>query len=445
MDRAAPNIVVLIADDLGKSSLGCYGDPHVRTPHLDRLARAGMRFERAYVTSPQCSPSRSSLVTSRTPHAIGTSRLHAELRREVPTILEGLRNRGYFTGAFRKHHLGAELQQRFDLYGDDDTPFAAFFDRRPTQQPFFLWVGFHDPHRDLYTNYEPIRGRVPHPHDPAKVVVPPFLPDTPAMRADLALHYDAISRLDTDCGVILRLLEQRGIAENTMVVFVSDHGMPYPRAKATLYDAGVNVPLLVRWPGRVASGSVNAELISTLDLPATWLDVAGAPPLPAMEGRSLVDLLTGVTHTSRDFVFTERNWHDTWEPARGVVSRTHALICNYRPEVSYRGSLDHESAPPWSIFEAEHAAGRLRPELGALLRSPRPSVELYDLACDPAQFRNLATEPAMAPLKAELLGALDLWMRETNDFLPPPATFPEIRHNVIITLERVLDGPLAKR
>lgn len=440
-----PNIVVLIADDMCKFSLGCYGDRHVRTPNLDRLAADGLRAERAYVTAPQCSPSRSSLFTGRTPHATGTSRLHAPLRNEVPTIVEPLRERGYYTGVLRKHHLGDDFRRRFDFAGDRDTPPEDFFRSRPPQRPFFLWVGFNDPHRDLYTNYEHIRGQIVPPHDPAHVTVPPFLPDTPAVRADLALHYDAVHRLDRDCGEVLRLLDESGQAGNTIVVFLSDHGMPYPRAKATLYEAGINVPLIARWPGQIAPGRVTSELISSVDLAATWLDVAGQPALPAMEGRSLVPLFTGQPHEERRYVFAERNWHDTWEPTRAIVSQRYALICNCRPEVSYRGSLDHVSAPVWKILEAEHEAGRLPATLAEMFRSPRPVIELYDLAADPHELSNLAGLPSLSAISDTLLAELDRWMRTTNDFLPPPASFPEIRQEGTLTMARMLDGPLPKR
>ncbi|MBP8256019.1 MAG: sulfatase [Opitutaceae bacterium] len=440
-----PNIVVLIADDLSRFSLGCYGDPHVRTPSIDRLAAQGMRFQRAYATAPQCSPSRSSLFTGRTPHATGTSRLHAPLPNDVPTVLEPLRERGYFTGVFRKHHLGDAFARRFDLVGGNDTPTAEFFRRAPSDRPFFLWVGFNDPHRDLYTNYEHIRGKVIPPHDPAKVTVPPFLPDTPAIREDLALHYDAIHRLDLDCGRVLQQLEDSGRAEDTLVVFLSDHGMPYPRAKATLYEAGINVPLIMRWPGHISPGRVTSELVSSVDLPATWLDAAHQPALHAMEGRSLLPLLAGRPHDPRRFVYAERNWHDTWEPTRAIISKDHALICNCRPEVSYRGSLDHVSAPVWKSLEAEHEAGRLPPALAAMFCSPRPPIELYDLAHDPDELVNLANDPAHEPVADTLLLELDRWMRDTSDFLPPPASFPEIRQPGKLTMSRMLDGPLPKR
>ncbi|MFB3828640.1 MAG: sulfatase [Bryobacteraceae bacterium] len=415
-----PNIVVLVADDLSRGTLGCYGDPVVRTPRIDRLAAEGMRFERAYVTSPQCSPSRSSVFTGRAPHATGMSRLHAPLRSDVPDVVARLEARGYFCGAYRKHHMGEEFARRLDFYGSAQEKFETFFDRAPQGRPFFLWMGFTDPHRPYR------RGIIENPHDPARMRIPEFLPDTPVVREDLALHYDAITRLDSDCGRVLDILEKRGLAENTLVAFFGDNGMPFPRAKASLYQPGVNVPLLVRWPGRVKPGSVSRELVSTVDLPATWLEAAGAESIPRAEGRSIAKLLEGAPHEPRRYVFTERNWHDTWDPARGVVSDRYALIANFRPEASYRGTLDHIWAPwsrgggpCWDEIVKERKAGRLNPALERLFAKPRPLYELYDLESDPGEFRNLAEDQGAGSVLRELQKALSAWMEDTNDFLPP--------------------------
>jgi arylsulfatase A-like enzyme len=424
-----PNILFIISDDHSAAYLGCYGDPHIRTPHLDRLAASGIRFDRAYVVSPQCSPSRTALMSGRTPHAVGGSRLHATYRPELPGVVDALQSRGYFTGAFRKVHLGAAFEKRFDHYGG----LAEFFGKSPASRPFFLWAGFTEPHRP----YGP--KTAPRLHDPAKVRVPPFLPDTAAVREDLAFYYDSIAKLDAQCGELLDLLERKGLSGNTAVFFMGDNGMPYPRAKATLYQPGICVPLLVRWPGRVKPGAVSRELVSSLDLPATWLDIAGAKPLSAMEGQSLLPVMDGRPHPAREFVFTERNWHDTWDPMRGVISQRYSLIVNYRPEVSYRGSLDHVNGPEWNnqagfrvwnSIAAEHKAGRLRPELSrSLFGKPRSLYELYDLQNDPAELRNLAEDPAHQETLARMRAALTRWMNETNDFLPPPNALPPLAGN----------------
>ena len=410
--QPAPNVLILIADDMDPD-LGCYGHPAIHTPNLDRLAAAGVRFSQAFVTSPQCSPSRSSMFTGRYPHANGCSRLHAPLPVRESSLVELLGGRGYYTGAFRKHHLGSQFQGRFDFYGDARQPWNAFFDRVRRRRPFFLWVGFTDPHRPYQ------KGAFSPAHEPARVVVPKYLPDTPAVREDLALYYDEIARMDKECGDLLGELEKRGLAENTLVFFTADNGKPFPRAKCSLYDPGTRVPLLVRWPGKIQPG-VDPDLISLIDLAPTILEAASLPAPSTFQSRSFLPALLGRSQQRSRYVFAERNWHDNLDLIRSVRSERYKLIQNYRPELPYRPSLDLENSPTWSSYLEEAGQGRLPQKLRALLEPKRPEVELYDLKNDPDELENLAEQPAHRMLVEELQQALSAWMHETNDFLPPP-------------------------
>ncbi len=409
-----PNILILIADDLG-TDLGCYGNPAVRTPNLDRLSTESLRFSHAFVTSPQCSPSRSSMFTGRYPHANGCSRLHAPLPARETSIVELLRGGGYYTGAFRKHHLGPEFQKRLDFYGDARTPWTAFFDRVPRNSPFFLWAGFTDPHRPYQ------KGAFTPPHDPAQVVVPKYLPDTPIVREDIALYYDETARMDKESGDVLAELDRRGMARNTLVFFTSDNGMPFPRAKCTLYDSGTRVPLMARWPGKIQPG-VRDDLITLVDLAPTVLEAASVRPekAPEFQSRSFLPALLGQPYPQREFIFTERNWHDHLDLIRAVRTERYRLIQNYRPEVAYRPSRDLENSPTWASYLEEAKHGRLPEKLRGLLAPRRPEVELYDLKNDPDEMQNLAGDPARAGLIEELQQKLSVWMQETNDFLAPP-------------------------
>ncbi len=418
-NRRPPNILFLISDDHSAADLGCYGNSAVRTPNLDRLATQGTRFTRAFVTSPQCSPSRSSIYAGQWAHTIGTSRLHAPVRSHVPTIIDLLKGRDYFTGIYRKHHLGGEFEKRLDFYGGPKEPFQSFFDRLPRGKPFFLQIGFTDPHRPYQ------KGAVSPPHDPQQVRVPAFLPDSPAVREDLALYYDEISRMDSEAGQALELLERRGLAGDTLVLFTGDNGMPFPRAKCSLYDSGIRVPLLVRWPGRVRPGTVSEELVSLIDLPETWLEAVGAPVPPIMRGRSLLALLEGRGEPARETVFAERNWHDNLDLIRCVRTRRYKLIQNFQPEKPYRPSLDLEGSPSWQSYLALGKSGRLSAVHRQLLAPRRPEVELYDLEKDPDEFRNLAGEASHAETVRRLQETLSEWMQATNDFLPPAiGSFP---------------------
>lgn len=415
-----PNIVFLISDDHSAPDLGCFGNTVVRTPSLDRMAREGMRFERCFVTSPQCSPNRSSILTGCAPHTTATSRLHTPMPDWEPTFLEPLKKAGYFAGAFRKVHQGPSFDRRWDYYGTAQTPFEEFFTRRPKDRPFFLHVGFTDPHRPY------AGGAVTPPHDPAAVTVPRFLPDTPTVRQDLAHYHDEISRMDSECGRLFDLLRQYGLAGNTLVMFTGDNGMPFPRAKGTCYDPGIHVPLLAWWPGRIQAGSVTPELIAHVDLPVTWLDVAGIAKPAKMQGRSFRALLTGSgPYQPNDTVFSERNWHDNFDPIRAVRTDRYKLIFNAAPHFPYRPAWDLADSPAWQSIQEEGRRGRLSEGQRQMLAPSRPVLELYDLASDSAEFHNLATSPSHAPILGDLKMRLSRWMHDTLDFLPPGMSRPE--------------------
>lgn len=414
-----PNIVFLISDDHTAADLGCYGNAHVRTPNLDKLAADGVRFAKCFVSSPQCSPNRSSLFTGCAPHTTSTSRLHTPMPPWEPTFLEQLKERGYFTGGFRKVHQGNEFNSRFDFYSaNKNTRFEAYFDKLPAGQPFFLHVGFTDPHRP-YT-----KGAATPPHDPAKVRLPPFLPDSPEVREDLALYHDFISRMDSECGTLLRLLEARGLTGNTVVFFTGDNGMPFPGAKGTCYDPGIHVPLIVKWPGVTKPGTVKHELIGHVDLPATWVEIAGASVSRKMQGKSMLGLLRGGQYQAREAVFSERNWHDNFDPIRAVRTERYKLIFNAAPHFPYRPAWDLEGSPSWRSYQDMSRRGALRPHHLRLLQPARATVEMYDLANDPDEFNNIAADPAHAAAKQDLLKRLSDWMHQTYDYLPPAFAGP---------------------
>ncbi len=399
-----PNILFLISDDHSAGDLGATGNRSIRTPALDRLAAEGAVFTAAYAVSPQCSPSRAAIATGRSPHATGTSRLHATLRPEHDTVIDMLKRGGYHVAAFRKVHLGEPFQSHWDRYAGDEVPLSAFFRDRPRDRPFFLWVGFHDPHR-------PYEG---HPPAPPGIQVPAFLPDTPGVRGDLADYQAEIERMDGEVAELLGLVEGEGLAGSTLVVFAGDNGMPFPGAKGSLYDGGVHVPLLARWPGHIAPGSVRDDVVSLLDLAPTWLEAAGLAKGPLMEGRSLL-----AAPPAPRAVFFERNWHDNLDLVRAVRRDRYLLLHNFRPEIPYRPTDDLAESPSWKAIEALHRQKRLAPALERrYFAVPRPAVELYDLEADP--LRDLAADPARAGEVRSLEEALSAWMVATNDFLPPP-------------------------
>lgn len=411
--KDAPNIVFLLSDDQSRPDMGCYGNPAIHTPNLDQLAAEGMRFNRAYVTASSCSPSRGSIFTGRSPHATGSSKLHVWVLPEIANLLDTLKEHGYYIGGYRKLHQD-NYENRFDFFGDDDVPLSRFFEERPKEKPFFLWFGSDEPHRP----YGP--GRFDPPHDPAEVIVPDFLPDTPEVRQDIAWYYDQMGVFDNDCGIILDMIEKHGLTDNTMVVVGSDNGMPFARAKATVYEAGMNVPLLVKWPGKTEPGRVTDELVSYMDLMPTWLEAAGIESPDYIEGRSIVSLLKGEDYTSTDYIYGGRNWHDNWVPARTVIGKRYKLIQNYRPSVGYLPSLDIQESPSYRVITEMKERGRLSGHLTWYENTETPQQELYDLENDPGEWNNLAGDPAHAEILDELESALSEWIDNTRDFLPPP-------------------------
>jgi arylsulfatase A-like enzyme len=448
-----PNILLVLSDDHSAPHVGCYGNPDIRTPNLDRLASQGMRFDRAYVACPQCVPSRAAIMTGRSPVRIAMTRFSAPLPADVKTYPEHLRAAGYFTGvAGRTYHLDGpdnarlpeETRRVFEEHGLRTFPkrldyvktsgnrdqmlqqYVDFLDLAPKDRPFFLQLCFGDPHRPLDRN------AIADPHDPAKLKLPAHYPDTPLVREDFARYYDEISRFDDSIGRVLAVLDERGLAGNTIVAMMGDNGASQLRGKGTLYEFGIHVPLIVRWPGKVKAQSAASELISGEDLAPTFLEAAGLPAPEEMSGRSFLKLLRGEPFEGRRYVFSERGAHgqglpnasNAFDLGRCVVTRTHKLIYNALWQIPY-APVDFNGEAFWKELRAMSEAGKLSEEMSRVYFSPtRPMFELYDLANDPREFNNLIGRPEAAAIERELKSALQEWMILQRDYLPLPIVGP---------------------
>lgn len=424
-----PNILLAIADDWSWPHAGAYGDPAVRTPTFDRLAREGMLFSHAYVAAPSCTPSRAAILTGQFPHRLEEgSQLWGFLpaRFDVyPQLLNGV---GYYAGSTRKGWGPGQLApagRTEDPAGRKYPDFKTFFEARPGGAPFVFWFGSQDPHRP-YDAGAGARAGI----DPAKVAVPAFLPDTPEVRSDIADYLFEVERFDRELGEMLALLEAAGELDRTLVVMTSDNGMPFPRAKATVYDGGTRVPLVVRWPGQVRAGEVSDALVSLVDLAPTFLDVVGLPPHKDMSGRSLRRVWQGEADTARDAVFLERERHanvrrgDLSFPVRAIRTREHLYIRNFRPDrwpagdpemyVAVGPFGDIDDGPSKQVLLTQRDVPAIRPFF-KLATAVRPAEELYVLDTDPDQLTNVAGLPAHAKLQAALRERLLQWMRETAD------------------------------
>jgi arylsulfatase A-like enzyme len=407
-----PNILVLIADDAGARHFGCYGNRVIRTPNIDRLASQGLTCDKAMLTTSQCSPSRISILTGRYPHATGAEDLHMPLPAGQRTVAGWLRDAGYFTGHLGKAHEGPDSDRQFGWYDKDLDTFKEFFDAAGSK-PFFLWIAFHDPHRP----YE--AGAVAAPHDPKTIEMPPYMADTPETRADLARYYDEIGRMDASIGRILALLDDRGRAQDTLVVFLSDNGAPFPREKGTVYDAGVRTPLVFRWPGVVPSGVRSNALMSVIDLAPTILELAGIPASDAMQGQSIAaGLRDPAAMRPRTAAFSERNWHDCDEHIRSVRTARYRLVHNAYVELPFCSPADVSASPSWRDLYALKESGRLAESQRSLFDAPRPEIEFYDTEWDPFELDNLAARPEHQARIAEHFALLQEWRRSTGDFPP---------------------------
>jgi arylsulfatase A-like enzyme len=415
-ESTRPNILVLVADDAGWDDSTAYGNPRIRTPNIQRMANTGVTFTRAFVTSPQCSPSRASILSGLYPHQTGAEDLHEPIPPEVTILPTYLRREGYLTGNMLKQHIGRAASRQFDWYSARLGRFEAFLNLAD-DRPFFLWVGFMDPHRPYY------RGAVHEPHDPGKVRVPAHLADTPGTRREIARYYDEISRMDAWIGRYLDILEERGLRENTIVVFLSDNGAPFPRAKGSLYDTGIRTPYIWSWPAEIEAGRRYQGLASTIDLAPTLLDAAGAEVPDHMEGQSVLGALKGTEEkpaAGRKAVFAQRNWHGTDDHIRAVRTENYKLIINMYNEEPFGLPPDVAQSRSWHALLDRREEGHLSPLQRLSFEVPRPEVEFYDLRRDPHEYNNRAWNEDYADAQQRLFRELDQWMADTNDFPPGP-------------------------
>ena len=437
------NILLIVAEDMGQQ-VGCYGDDTVPTPYLDRLASEGVLFENSYVTQASCSPSRSSIFTGLYPHQngqLGLAHRGYRMHRGIPTLTALLKKLGYRTGVIGKIHVAPESDIPFDFDARDhhkgDTrdvrkyaEVSEQFISTSADRPFFLMANFGDAHKVGSRYPVQVMGLPEHPVGPDDIRMFPEHGeiDTPEVREEVAGYYNAVQRVDVGVGLLLDVLEKTGKAENTLVIFIGDHGPPISRGKTTTYEFGLKIPFLVRWPGRARPGVRQQALISTVDILPTCLTAAlGATPRP-MAGRSLAPLLGGETDGWRQTLCAEWTTHGPgFTPQRCIRDERYKLILNLRldqpkPGLGVDGSKVRNAIqdPKWAGTEAKGVFD--------LLEHPVP-VELYDLEKDPIEYHNLADDPAYQGVKDRLMQQLQAWREETHDPLLDPAYFEAIKQH----------------
>lgn len=431
--ESRPNIIVFVADDAG-CDFGCYGNPYIQTPNIDKLAKNGIQFNKAYNTCPQSSPSRISMMTGMFAHTLGVEDLGEEIDENTKMIPSYLKEVGYYTGAMLKTHWGDNGTKQFDFYyGGKKELYAESYMTRSNRfyskyneflsnakdNPFFLWVGFIDPHRKYK---EPSTDKV---HSSKNVLLPATEIDAPETRQDIADYYDEIHRLDQHIGFMLKTLEEQGKLENTVVIFLSDNGLPFMRGKGFLYDLGIRSPFIVSWPKKIEKGVKHENgLISFIDICPTIVDLAGAKENDNFYGKSIKPILLNHNLKGRDEIFAERNYHVADEYERTIRTEKFKLILNGYPNIPAT-VIDPNICPYWYDLINAKRNGKLTTEQSLFFEFPRPSVELYDLEKDPNEYNNLAYYPEYLDVERKLMQKLRQWQRQTKDTNPNDKVKPD--------------------
>lgn len=445
------NVVLVHCHDLGQH-LGCYG-ADVESPNLDQLAGDGVRMENSFCTAPHCSPSRSSMMTGAYPHEnglMGLAHMGWELDNDWMTLPKYLQEAGYSTHLLGFQHEVPENPERLGYdHVDTETRRALelvdvveeFFESAADDaagdtadgdpaEPFFVSIGLEEPHRPFRRDYLP--KEIYDEPDPETVSLDdfPYLPDEPGVREDAANLQSLITEtLDPAIGKYRDALEEAGLAEDTLFVFTTDHGLAMPRAKGTCYDPGIETALLFHQPGVVEGGAVHDELVSNVDLMPTLLDLLGLKPPTDVAGRSFAPLLRGDAYEPRERVFGEMTWHDRYNPIRAIRTERFKYVRNFSVLPKVFVPMDVTPTPAGRAVHEEFYVEQ------------RPTEELYDLERDPHELENLASDrapfetvaeasdpnPEYVDTLARLHDELQEWMDATDDpLLDGPVAYPTV-------------------
>jgi len=428
--ESRPNIVFMIADDWSYPHAGIYGDQTVRTPIFDDLAQEGALFENAYCAAPSCAPSRASILLGRYPHQMESAgTLWSVIPNKFPNWVSLLKEAGYHSGKSRKGWAPGDFiagGYEHNPAGKDYTDFNAFLKDKKKGQPFSYWFGSQDPHRVYETNAGVKTGM-----DPNTVQVPAFLPDLPCVRNDIMDYYYEVERFDRESGNIIATLEKQGLLENTIIVMTSDNGMPFPRAKATLYDYGTRMPLAIYWKGHIEGGQRISEFMNFVDFGPTFLEAAGVEIPREFAGNSLLELFRPEGERSdRSKVFLERERHanvrkgDLSYPVRGIRTKDFLYLKNFEPDrwpagdpnahisVGQYGDVDN-SISKFLIMQMEEKPSDK--DYFQLAFEKRPAEEFYVLADDPYNLKNEVRNMKYNEELRQLRSELKRWMAQTND------------------------------
>lgn len=440
------NVLLLISDDHGIDQLGCYGNSKINTPNLDKMAGEGVRFTNAFAVAASCSASRGSIFSGLYPHQNGQfghqhNWHHFSYHNWVQSLPLLLKKNGYKTGCVGKLHVAPDDQLPFDyrvfskdVKGNRDVLVmaekAGEFFNQDKDEPFFLLMGYSDPHRSAsgmssMKNVENFSGFgndveysniTPKLYDPANVTVPEFLPDTPEVRLELADQYQSIDRLDKGIGKVIENLRKSGRYNDTLIIYISDNGIPFPGAKTNIYDSGVHLPMIINSPQIIKEGKVNQAMISFVDLLPTilaWTESSG--PEYELPGRSFLPILSENNPSGWDEVYHSHTFHEItmYYPMRAIRTKKYRYIQNIYPELEYPFATDLFISKTWQGILKRKPEKMGKRNLKTFLK--RPAEELYDLAKDPVEANNLIDDANYKEVLSDLRNRLNAMRNETDD------------------------------
>ena len=411
---ARPNLLFIMADDCTFRDIGCYGG-QAHTPHIDRLATQGMRLTRCFQAAPMCSPTRHNIYTGLYPVRSGAYPNHAFAKPGTRSVVHYLKPHGYRVALSGKTHIAPRSVFPFEYSGKKNPDFDAIdtlmAQARSGGTRFCLFACSNEPHSPWNKGD---RSR----YDPAKVKLPSYFVDTPETRKKMVAYLAEVTYFDGQVGRCLELLEKHGLAENTLVLVVSEQGSSFPFGKWTCYDTGLQSACIARWPGQIKPGTISDAMIEYVDVLPTFLDAAGITPPKELDGRSFLPVLRGKRDSHKQYVFglmTTRgiiNGSDHFG-IRSVRSDRYKLIVNLTPDVPFRNVCMKSSI--FQSWEAKARGGDKDAREKVRRYRQRPAEELYDITADPHEWQNLAGDPKLAGVKARLKAQLQRWMQDQGD------------------------------
>ncbi|MDW7692182.1 sulfatase [Flammeovirgaceae bacterium SG7u.111] len=395
-----PNILWINGDDLG-AELGCYGNKDVKTPNMDRLAKEGRRFAHAYANAPICSSSRSSMITGMYPTSINCLNHRTVDMRELPEgvqpITSYFQQAGYFCTNGKGGNLSKMGKKDFNFLGDDIFD-GTDWTQRKDGQPFFAQVQIHFPHRTFARDEE-------NPVNPDEVTFPSCYPDHPLLRADWAMYLESVQHCDKVVGMVLDKLEKEGLLENTIIFMFGDHGRPHLRDKQFLYEGGLRIPLIIRYPKSIEAGKVDEQLVSLVDVAATSLSLANIPVPSHLHG----NVFMGEEAKEREYVFGFRQRAgDAVDDIRSITDGQYKLIWNRMPQNPWMQLSGYKKSqyPAFALYHHLYKEGKLGAPYNQIMAAVRPEIELYDLGKDPDEFDNLAGKAEYKKIQKKLFSTL---------------------------------------